>query len=138
MNCRELREEYDSILDTKPPHLLTEEMTEHIRSCEACRRYVQEMEEIDAALRTAADIEIQPWLDTRLKAIPAVCAPRTSLRSRLAEHRQTALYVIPPLLAALMAVVFVTEGHLFFQIATAVLTLGTLVFQRVRRSPDTL
>jgi anti-sigma factor RsiW len=133
MNCRELRERYDYILDTKPPHILTDEMTEHVRSCDACRTYVQEMEEIDAALRSAVDIEIQPWLDARLKAIPVIYAQRTPARGRRVKTQETVIYAIPLVLVALIAFVFVPERQLLMQVITAALTLGTITFQRVRR-----
>jgi hypothetical protein len=89
MNCVEVRR----LVDADPAASATGALAEHLRGCEACRRWQHEMRGLESALRRAFDIDLHPAAAASVAAAaPAAMrtAPRRSA-SRLSRLRPWAL-----------------------------------------------
>jgi len=133
MNCRAFRDQYDFTLDTKPPHIVTNEMSEHMDSCRGCRSYALAMADIDAGLRNLPDVEVPADLEERLLSIPSIYAKQVYGRSRREEIRHTVVCVFPMILTALVALSLAPEYRLLIQTAILASAFVPITLQQLRR-----
>ncbi len=138
MKCREFRDRYNFILDAEPPHIVTGGLLEHLHSCEKCRRYAQEMAEIDAALRRLPDVTLPEGLESTLEAIPAICEREGLLHTGRDDFRRTAIYLVPAVALAVAAFFLIPEAQPVILTAVAAMAFVAIAFQHMRRSSRTV
>ena len=131
MNCRTFRKQFHHLLDIKQSHLLTSEMSVHLKSCPGCAAHSKAMEKIDTALRNMPDVEVPVGLVERLEAIPSIYSKPAFNRTWRGEIRHTAIYLVPVALVVILSLTL--APHFQFVIQTALVTLAfiTIVLQRI-------
>ncbi len=138
MNCRELRDKYDFLLDTMPPHILTNDMSEHVDSCNGCRTYVQAMADIDAGLRNLPDVEVPADLEKKLLTIPSLYAEQVYRHTKRERIWHAVVCVFFMALIAFVALSLVPKYQLIIQTAILASAFVLIAIQHLRRSFNTV
>ncbi len=137
MTCRKFRKELHHLLDIREAEHLTNDMTEHLKSCESCRTFAQAMKKLDFDLRHLPDIEVPADLEATLQAIPRVCEKENLLHPVRDDLRRMATYLVPGAALAIVAFTLLPEAHVIFSSAIAALAFVAIVLQYKRWSSRT-
>ena len=133
MKCKEFQKQFDYFLDTNQPRGFSGRMANHLRTCPQCTQYVHDMEEVDALLRAAPDVEFPPGLEAKLLAIPSYAAEHAALPTWTGVLGRAAIYTAPVVLLALVWPGLALDWRVIIHTAVTSLALVALALQWTRR-----